>query len=81
MSILYERSRIKRIHLLVRLKQTGTATQLAQKLGVSKSTIYNILTDLKAIGAPIVYCREGRTFKYKYPVQFKCEFEKIVKKE
>ena len=69
--------RLERLHHLINRKQTGSAQMLAQKLGVSRSTIYYLIADLKQLGAPVAYCNIRHTFYYKYEVVFNIGF-KIV---
>lgn len=69
--------RMERLHHLIRRKQTGSSDVLAKRLGLSRSTLYYLLADLRALGAPIVYCRERSTFYYQYEVEFKIGFERV----
>jgi len=55
---------IEQIDQRIRLKATGTPDEFAQKLGVSKRTIYRIIESLKEIGCPIYYDRYKETYKY-----------------
>lgn len=44
---------------LIRRKATGNAEEFANKLGISRSVLMDHLTELRELGAPIVYdeCR------------------------
>ena len=55
---------IERIHQLISLKATGAPDELAQRLGVSRSTVYEFIESMKNLGAEIEYCRSKRTFVY-----------------
>ena len=56
--------RIKRIDQLVRLQATGTAKELSEKLGVSKSTVYEYLNIMKEMNAPLKYNELAKTYYY-----------------
>ena len=56
--------RLLRLHLLIRRRATGTATCLADRLGVSRSTIFNYLDDLEALGAEIEFCPHRCSYVY-----------------
>lgn len=56
--------RISRIDQLVRLKKTGSAEQLASKLGISRSTLFETLNLMKDYGAEIAYCPHRQTYYY-----------------
>ncbi len=57
--------RLRRIHKLIRAGNTGTPDELANKLGVSKRQIHNIVEDLKIINAPVDYNRKIKSYYYK----------------
>ncbi len=55
----------QRIDRLMRMKATGTPNELARKLNVSPSTIYEYLLVMKNIlKAPIAYCRVRKSYYY-----------------
>ena len=55
---------VARLHHLIKGKATGTPAYLAQKLEISRSSVYNYLEALKELGAEIKYCRTGESFYY-----------------
>jgi len=55
---------IERIDQLIRLKATGSARELAKRVGVSKSSLYEILEVMKMMGAEISYCRYEKSYYY-----------------
>ncbi len=59
------------IHSLILNQNTGTPEELADKAGISRSSLYEYLRELKSPGADIQYSRSGRTFYYAYPFYFK----------
>jgi len=55
---------IERVDQLIRMKATGSARDLADRTGVSRSTVYEIIECMKAMGAEIEYCRIKKSFYY-----------------
>jgi predicted DNA-binding transcriptional regulator YafY len=68
--------RIKRIDELIFLKATGKPEQLARRLHISKSTLYEILKALKDLGAPIAYDAEKGSYVYKEVGRFTIQFNR-----
>lgn len=67
---------VKRIDYLTRLKATGTPNELAQKLKVSPSTIYEYIIVMKTtLNAPISYSRVRRSYYYKKTGSLKVGFD------
>lgn len=65
MHLLNQLERLTYIDWLIKRKATGTPKQLAAKLEVSVVTIYRTIAMLKnEMGAPIVYCKHYRGYKY-----------------
>ena len=56
--------RIERIDGFIRRKATGTAKELAHKLGISKRMIYIYIETMKELGAPIEYNNTDQTYYY-----------------
>ena len=55
---------IERIDGLIQRKATGSATELASRVGVSKSTIYELIEVMKMMGAEIAYCCDRKSYYY-----------------
>ena len=55
---------IERVDSLIKRKATGSARDLARRLEVSKSTVYEILEIMKIMGAEIEYCNTTQCFYY-----------------
>lgn len=55
---------IERIDQLIRMKATGSARDLASRIGQSKSTVYNILEVMRQMGAEFEYCAKRGSFYY-----------------
>ena len=73
MTIFKQLAQLKRMDNLIRRKATGTPDQLAERLEVSRATIFRYLDELKAFGADIRYCKERRSYIYSEP--FELNFE------
>lgn len=54
-------------HAHVMREHTGDAGIFAAKLGISRSCLYNLISELKNYGIDIEYNRDRRTFMYLYP--------------
>lgn len=63
--------RIERIDKLIRIKGTGTATELAEKLGISRRSVYNLLNEMKDKGAPIKFDQYRGSYYYDEEGYFK----------
>jgi biotin operon repressor len=59
--------RISMLHKLVSRQRTGSPEELAQMLGVSRTTLYELIDELRSRGAPIIYSKSAKTFFYREP--------------
>ncbi|GAA0552265.1 HTH domain-containing protein [Chitinophaga japonensis] len=66
--------RIEKIDRLIRIKGTGNAATLAERLGVSRASVYEYLDLMKQRGAPIKYCQSRKTFYYDEEGRFETSF-------
>ncbi len=64
MSILKYIDRLKHMDSLLRRNATGTPERFAKRLGISKSTLYDNLKEVKELGAKIGYCKYLETYYY-----------------
>lgn len=55
---------IERIDQLIKLKATGSSKELADRLNISRSTVYEIIECMKSMGAEIEYCRNRKSMYY-----------------
>ncbi|MCU0341546.1 MAG: hypothetical protein MUE30_16845 [Spirosomaceae bacterium] len=56
---------VKRIDELIRRKSTGTPTQIALKLGISRRAWYYLLETLtQEYSFPVAYCRRRQSYYY-----------------
>jgi predicted DNA-binding transcriptional regulator YafY len=61
--------RISKMHKLVLRRRTGTPEEFARQLGVSRTSLYELLDEMKSRGAPIEYSKSCRTFYYRHPFE------------
>ena len=66
MTFLEKLQLIERVDQLIRMKATGSANDLARKLGVSRRYVYMIIDLMKTMDAPIQYDIYRKTFYYEY---------------
>ncbi len=59
--------RISLMHKLVSRQRTGTPGELARRLGVSRTSLYELIDELRSRGAPITYSKSAKTFFYSQP--------------
>ncbi len=59
--------RISLMHKLVSRQKTGTPDELAKQLGVSRTSLYELIDELRLRGVPIAYSKSAKTFFYKQP--------------
>ncbi len=61
--------RISRMHRMLTRQATGTPAEFACQLGVSRTTLYEMIDELKSRGAPISYSKSLCTFFYAEPFE------------
>jgi len=59
--------RINRMHKLISGQKTGTPEEFASQLGVSRTSLYELIDELRLRGAPISYSKTVKTFFYREP--------------
>lgn len=64
MELRNEKYHLNSLHRLIKMCNTGAPDELAHKLHISKRHLYNVLDDLRALGAKIDYSRSDYTFYY-----------------
>ncbi len=70
MNLLDQIKRIERIDQLIRMKATGSPDEFAERLNISRSTLYNILELMKNQGVEVYYSSSKKSFCYKQEVFF-----------
>jgi len=66
MNNLKQLERLRTAHRLIKLQNTGTPGELAQKLHISIRQTFLVLEQLKEMDAPIQFNRRTRTYYYKH---------------
>lgn len=59
--------RLEKIHQFITEEKTGTPLHLAQIMGISRSTVFELISYLKLLDAPIKYSRVRETYYYIQP--------------
>lgn len=63
--------RIERLDYLIRSHSTGTPAELAKKLGLSQSQLFQIMKTIKEkMDAPVYYSRNEQSYCYEEDVKF-----------
>jgi hypothetical protein len=57
-------NRIEQIDYLISSKSTGKPKDFAKKIGFSERALYDTIYLMKALGAPILYCKQRKTYFY-----------------
>ncbi len=66
--------RIKRIDHYIRMQATGAPNEFAEKIGISRSMLYNYFNIMKEMGAPIKYNDCTQNFYYEEEGKLNIEF-------
>lgn len=69
--------RLDRLDYLIRTKTTDTPTALAKRLGISVRALYEFLDLMRALDAPISYCKKCKSYYYTEPGEFNMHFKKF----
>jgi hypothetical protein len=77
MSRLVDLVKIDRLDSLIRRKATGTPEELAERLGISRASVFNLIKFLREeMKAPIIYDSGRQSYIYSYPPKFNLSFER-----
>ncbi len=78
MLIVKHLSMMETLHHYIRTKRTGNPDRCAERLGISRRTLYRLINRLKDCGAPINYCRMRECFYYEETFEF--DPQEVLKK-
>ncbi len=67
--------RIERIHFLIRRGGTGSPKELASRLNLSESMVYEYIKTLKALGAPLMYDADRQSYIYEKPCSLNLSYQ------
>ena len=75
--------RYQNIDRMMRMENTGSPKEFANKLGISESHLYFCLKELKEYGLPIAYSSYKRSYYYSEAVKLKVDvsIENMTKEE
>ena len=77
MKRLVDLEKLDRLDNLIRRAATGTPEELAKRLGMSRSSLFELITFLKDVmRAPITYIRSRSSYVYEYIPRFYLGFER-----
>lgn len=76
-------ARLMKLDNLIQLQKTGSAKELAHKLGVSRSQLFNYLEQLREMGVEIAYQKSIASYCYQGELELKIQqpFKVISRKE
>lgn len=64
MSALKYIERLQRMDYFIRIRNTGSPSEFAAKIGISERSLYDYLNTLKALGAPIAFSYHDNSYIY-----------------
>lgn len=64
MKTLKNLERLQQLHELIDTENTGTPSELANKLNICERLVYNLIDQLKDFDASICYSRKTKTYYY-----------------
>ncbi len=67
-------NRLNRIDHLIRIKGTGTPSELAEKIGMSERSMYEYIKLMKDFGCPVSYSRSRKSYYYQEDGSFTIRF-------
>ncbi len=73
MKVFEQINRLKQIHKMIKGEVTGSPDIFASCLSISKRQLYNILDEIRLMGAPVEYDKLRCTYYYRYAYEIKME--------
>jgi len=67
----YKFNRMEKLHGLILERKTGSPKELAEKLGVNRTTLYVLIDEISTLATPVSYSRKYETFYYKESIDLK----------
>ena len=68
-------NRVEILHNLILEEKTGNPKQLAERLGISRATLYVLIDELNALNMTVAYSRKHETFYYTQEVKLTLAFK------
>ena len=76
MSLLNDVQKLKKLDRLIRYGVTGSPDELAEKMKVSRATIFRLIDRYKEeFGAPVYFDRSINSYCYEYPGKLVLKFQ------
>ncbi|MDD4971352.1 MAG: hypothetical protein PHT07_18130 [Paludibacter sp.] len=75
MNFLQNVNRIERLHTLILQKKTGNPKELAERLGISRASLYILIDEFNSLNLPVSYSRKLETFYYEREVKLTLSFK------
>ncbi|GHV50121.1 hypothetical protein FACS1894181_10270 [Bacteroidia bacterium] len=74
---------LERAHKLIDRSHTGSPKDFARQLGISERRLYEIIDEMKMLGAPVEYSRKAETYYYTKEVEasISCSFRCLSDKD
>ena len=73
--------RFDRLHHMIAKKATGSPSELAGKLDLSKRAVYEYIRIMREMVAPIAFCHVRQTYYYERTVGFSMGFRELNNEE
>ncbi len=74
MTFIQQLELIERVDQLIRLQATGSARDLAYRLGISKTKLYRMINIMKELNAPVEYDVTVQSYVYQEEVSLRFRF-------
>lgn len=75
MNLLQNIYRMEKLHSLILQEKTGNPKELAERLGISRASLYLMIDEFNSLNMPVSYSRKYKTFYYKQDVKLTLLFK------
>lgn len=69
MKVFNQLDRIDKFNRLMIQRRTGAPVEFAYRLGVSRTSLYELIDELRSHGVPIVYSKSEKTYYFSRPYE------------
>ena len=72
--------KLEQVHQFIKMKATGNPNDFSRKINKSRRSLYNIIDELKNMGARVTYNKQRETFEYQndFDITLKVEGKNIL---
>jgi len=82
MSLMNDVSQFKKLDRLIRHRVTGTPDELAEKMNVSRATVFRLIARYKEeFDAPVYFDRSLKSYCYEYAGKLNIKFEEKISED